>query len=546
MKTDIEISREANLLSIEEVGEKLEIKSDDLMHFGKHIAKVEPKVNGDFGKLVLVTSINPTRSGEGKSTVTVGLTDALSAVGMKSSACLREPSLGPVFGLKGGACGGGYSQVVPMEDINLHFTGDMHAITTANNLISACIDSHIHHGNELEFSEVVFNRVLDVNDRNLRSVRIGLGSKFNGVERDDKFDITVASELMAILCLSENLEDFEKRVDDIIVGVNFENKPIYLKGLNITGSIKVLMKNALKPNMVQTLEGTPCFIHGGPFANIAHGCNSIIATKTALSYSDVVVTEAGFGSDLGFEKFIDIKCRVANLKPDCVVIVATIKALKMHGGVEFDDLSFENLEALKDGLKNLLHHISIVQSTGANVVVALNRFSTDTESEIELLLNVVSNVQIVEANGFTDGSKGVLELANVVKEEISKDSKVDYLYESNTDILESFDKVIKNVYGGDGFVLTDTARDDYEYIKSIDLSNLPICIAKTPSSLSGDAKLINVPKGFVLEVKRIIPKKGAGFIVIQVGNVMTMPGLGKVPNATKINIDKNGVISGLS
>ncbi len=548
MKTDIEIAQEAQLLPINEVAKKLGINDDELYNFGKHMAKIDKRVDNENGKLILVTSINPTRSGEGKSTVTVGLTDGLASLDKKVVACLREPSLGPVFGLKGGAAGGGYSQVVPMENINLHFTGDMHAITTTNNLVSAAMDAHIHHGNELKFDleQIFFKRVIDMNDRNLRDINIGMGSKFNGVERKDGFDITVASEIMAILCLSKNMDEFKERVDNILLALNTDGEPIYLRELNITGSLAVLMQEALKPNLVQTLENTPCIIHGGPFANIAHGCNSLIATKLGLGLADYVVTEAGFGADLGFEKFVDIKSRIGGLNPDCVVIVATIKALKLHGGVSYDDLAKEDVQALESGSQNLLHHIETVKKANLNYVVAINKFATDTDNEIAKLDEILEGHPKALSTAFVDGSKGAQALANEVIKQAENKTDLNFFYEDDQRIEDKLNQVIKNVYGGDGFILTDSAKLDLEQVYNLGLEKLPICIAKTPNSLSGNPELLNVPTGFTIEIKKLEVKAGSGFIVCEVGSIMKMPGLGKVPNAQKIDITSDGKISGLS
>ncbi len=548
MKSDIEIAQSASYESIINIASKLGINESELKQYGNKIAKVTSGGGNKNAKVILVTSINPTKSGEGKSTTTVGLVDGLNAIGKQTIGCLREPSLGPVFGLKGGACGGGYAQVIPMEDINLHFTGDMHAITTANNLISACIDNHIHHGNELDIdiNNILFKRVMDMNDRNLRQIEVGLGSKFNGVERIDGFDITVASEIMAVLCLASDLDDFGKRVDNIVIAKNNTGDVIFLKELNITGSLKTIMKDAISPNLVQTLEHSPVFIHGGPFANIAHGCNSVIATKMAKSYGEFVVTEAGFGADLGFEKFIDIKARTSGITPDCVVIVATLRALKFHAGVEYEKLDEEDVEAVKVGCENLKHHIQTVKKSGINVVIAINKFASDTDAEVNALIGMLPNDSVSVVTSFVDGSKGAVDLANKVVEASSQSNELKYFYDKTDNIEVKLNKLIKNVYNGSGFILTESAKSDLEFIEKNNWTNLPLCMAKTPNSLSGDPKLLNVPSGFKLEIKSLKPKLGAGFIVCQVGNVMTMPGLAKVPNATKININEDGVISGLS
>lgn len=550
MKSDITIAREAKKLDINQIAKKANISLDALSCYGNDKAKVDIDLvkSSKNGKLVLVTAINPTKAGEGKSTTTVGLVDSLNHIGVNTIGCLREPSLGPVFGIKGGAAGGGYSQVIPMEDINLHFTGDMHAITSANNLISACIDNHIFQGNELNLDpdNIIFTRVLDINDRNLRHVSLG-GHKA-GTVRDDKFQITVASELMAILCLSKDMHDFRKRVDNILVGFTHDASPVLLKQLEITGSVCVLMRECLKPNLVQTLENNPILIHGGPFANIAHGCNSLIATNLGLKLADVVVTEAGFGADLGAEKFLDIKSRLGELEVDLVCVVATVRALKMHG-LNDGDLSIEDLASLELGICNLEKHIESIKAFNLNAIVVINHFASDTEAEIELLKARMQKlgVTVVVSKTFSLGSTGGVEFATAVKNELTKPGKLpDFLYDVTDPVLDKITKVAQTVYGAKDIILSDVAVAKLKlYEEKFDV-NIPICIAKTPNSLSGDPKLLGRPTDFTITVTDVKIQHGAGFIVIYVGGVMTMPGLGKKPNACLIDLDENNNIVNLS
>lgn len=525
--------------NIVEIAKKLNINDDKLMLYGNSMAKILIKdaVPNSTSKLVLVTAITPTKAGEGKTTTTIGLVDGLNKINKKATAVLREPSLGPVFGLKGGACGGGKSKIIPEEDINLHFTGDMHALTSSINLISAIIDNHIYQGNELNIdpNKIIWKRVIDMNDRELRNIIIGIGDK-NGVERQEHFEITVASELMAILCLSNNEEEFIQNVNDIIVAYNFDNEPIYLKQLKITSSILKLMKYALYPNLVQTLEENPVIIHGGPFANIAHGCNSIIATKLALSVKDnIVVTEAGFASDLGAEKFFDIKCRKANIKPDCVVIVATIKALKMHGGEGILSIEMENIEALKIGFENLKKHVSIIKKFNVPYIVAINHFASDTENEIKVFKQLCkeNNLSFAFSDGYTQGGKGAIELANKVVEILdTKNSNFNYLYDDKLSIKEKISRICSEIYGASKINYLDNVEKKIKLYEKYNIA-YPICIAKTPLSLSDNPKLINVPKNFEVTVKDIELKNGAKYIIIYLGNIMTMPGLPKIPNAVE-------------
>lgn len=539
MKSDFQISNESNKECITDVAEKLGIKKEDLILYGDYKAKIK---NTDFSsesnnaKLILVTSINPTASGEGKSTVTIGLSDGICKLGKKSCVALREPSLGPVLGLKGGAAGGGYAQVVPMEDINLHFTGDMHAITTANNAISALIDNHIFQGNDLDIANVVFNRVLDMNDRALRNVKVSVNSK---VERDDHFDITVASEVMAIICLAENLEDLRQKLGNILVAYNSKNEPIYLKELKVEGVITALLKDAIKPNIVQTLENNPALIHGGPFANIAHGCNSVIATKTALKYADYVVTEAGFGADLGAEKFFDIKCRKANLRPDAAVIVITVKAIKLHGGADVANLSEENVEALKLGVANVEKHIENIRKYNVPVTLALNIFTTDTEAELSFLEHWAEeqNVSLSKTEVWAKGGIGAIDLANKVISSIKENNEFKVLYEDNLTIIEKINIIAKEIYGADKVDIIPEALTKINTIKELGFEDFPICVAKTPLSLSDNPQLKGRPTNFNITVRDISIKTGAGFIVVYTDKVLTMPGLSKQPNALKIDID---------
>ena len=554
MLADVEIAQAAKIQNIKTIAEKLNLTEDDLEFYGKFKAKISAEVwervksNSD-GKLVLVTAITPTPAGEGKTTTSIGLADAFSKLGRKICVALREPSLGPCFGIKGGAAGGGYSQVVPMEDINLHFTGDFHAITTAHNLLAAVLDNHIHHGNELKIDvrRVVWKRVLDLNDRALRNVIVGLGGKNNGVPRESGFDITVASEMMAILCLAKNLSDLKNRLGKIIVAYNFDGEPITANDLKVTGSLTLLLKDAIKPNLVQTLEGTPALIHGGPFANIAHGCNSVIATKYALKLADVVVTEAGFGADLGAEKFLDIKCRMNNLQPDAVVIVATVRALKMHGGVAKNDLSQPNVDALKIGLENLEKHIENIQNFGLPAVVALNFFPTDTDEEIRTVEKLCANknVKFALSKVFAEGGAGGIELAKAVESAFDEQKNFTLTYSDNDGVKEKIFAVAKKIYGADDVNFSVAAQKQIAEIEKLGFKNFPICIAKTQYSLSDDEKKLGRPKNFSVTVREVKISAGAGFIVVLLGNILTMPGLPKIPAAEKIDITDDGIISGL-
>lgn len=554
MLTDVEIAQQAQIKKISDIAAKLNLSEDDLEFFGKHKAKISSSVwervkNNSDGKLVLVTAITPTPAGEGKTTTSIGLADAFNKLGKKICVALREPSLGPCFGIKGGAAGGGYSQVVPMEDINLHFTGDFHAITTAHNLLAAVLDNHIHHGNELKIDvrRVVWKRVLDLNDRALRNIIVGLGGKANGVPRESGFDITVASEIMAILCLAKNIFDLKNRLGKIIVAYDVDNKPITADDLKVTGSLTLLMKDAIKPNLVQTLEGTPALIHGGPFANIAHGCNSVIATKYALKLADIVVTEAGFGADLGAEKFLDIKCRLNNLQPDAVVIVATVRALKMHGGVAKNNLSVPNVEALKIGLENLEKHIENIQGFGLPAVVALNYFPTDTAEEIAEVEKICSakNVKFAQSKVFAEGGAGGIELAKAVESAFNQPKNFKLTYADNISVKEKILSVAQKIYGADDVNYLSAADKQISEIENLGFGNLPICIAKTQYSLSDDANKLGRPKNFSVTVREVKISAGAGFIVVLLGNILTMPGLPKKPAAEKIDITESGIISGL-
>lgn len=555
MKSDLRISQETELEPIIEVASKLDLKEDDLELYGKYKAKINfsginrSKDNAE-GHLILVTSINPTPAGEGKSTITVGLGDALNKINKKSVIALREPSLGPVMGIKGGAAGGGYAQVLPMEDINLHFTGDMHAITTANNALSALLDNHIHQGNELNIDarRVIWKRVVDLNDRELRKVIVGLGGPIQGVPREDGFDITVASEIMAILCLAADLEDLKARLARIVVGYTFDRQPVTAGDLKAEGALALLLKDAIKPNLVQTIYGTPAFVHGGPFANIAHGCNSILATKTALRLADYVVTEAGFGADLGGEKFLDIK--VPNLKkaPDAVVIVATIRALKMHGGMKKDELKNENLDALKIGFANLKRHIRNMEQYQLPVIVAINEFVTDTDSELTLLEHLCEDQGILakRASVWANGAEGGVDLAEAVVRLIDR-KEADYkpLYRLEETIQEKTETIVKKIYGGNGVVFSKKAQKQIEEFTKNGWDNLPICMAKTQYSFSDDPSLLGAPEDFTITIREIIPKLGAGFLVALTGDVMTMPGLPKKPAALNMDVTNDGEVLGL-
>lgn len=555
MLTDIEISKQAVMLPIGEIAKKINISETDLEYYGKYKAKISNtlwdkiKDNKD-GKLVLVTAINPTPAGEGKTTVTIGLGQALNRLNKKCVIALREPSLGPVMGVKGGATGGGYSQVVPMDDINLHFTGDMHALTAANNLLSAVIDNHIYQGNELriDVNNITWKRAVDINDRALRNVVVGLGKKANGIPREDGFVITVASELMAVLCLSENLEDLKARIGRIIIGYNFEKEPITVADLKVEGALTALLKDAIKPNLIQTLENTPCIMHGGPFANIAHGCNSVIATKTALKLGDYVITEAGFGADLGAEKFLDIKCRIANLKPSAIVIVATIRSLKYNGGVALTDLTNPNVEALKMGAINLEKHIENMQKYGVPVLVTINQFASDSEEEIAYLKELCANKNVAcsLSEVFTKGGEGGLELAETLLKVLEhEETKYKPLYETEVTIKEKIEKIAKEIYGAGSVKYSSVALNQIAKIKKIGLDKLPICMAKTQYSLSDDPKKLGRPEGFELTVSEVRVSAGAGFIVVLTGDILTMPGLPRVPAAEKIDVLNDGSVTGI-
>lgn len=555
MMTDIEIARQAKMLHIREIAAKVGIREEDIEYYGKYKAKLGREVYSEFsgrkdGKLVLVTAINPTPAGEGKTTTTIGLGDALSKMGKSVMLALREPSLGPVMGLKGGAAGGGYAQVVPMEDINLHFTGDMHAITAANNLLSAMIDNHIHQGNalDLDVSNIVWKRAVDMNDRALRKIVVGMGGKINGVPREDGFMITVASEIMAILCLALDINDLKKRLGDIIIGYNRSGEPVYARELKAEGAMAVLLKDAMKPNLVQTLEHTPCLIHGGPFANIAHGCNSIQATKLAMKLADYTVTEAGFGADLGAEKFMDIKCRFAGIHPNAVVIVATVRALKYNGGVKKDALKEENVEALKAGMGNLQKHIENMQAFGAPVVVAVNRFDTDTDAELDTVISMCREwgAECALSEVFAKGGEGGLELAENVLSAIAS-TKAEYhpVYDVDDTIQNKIEAIVKKIYGGDGVEYTARAKKQIARLEQLGLDKKPVCMAKTQYSLSDDPSLLGRPEGFTVTVSTVRVSNGAGFIVAETGDIMTMPGLPKSPAAERIDVDNDGVIYGL-
>jgi formate--tetrahydrofolate ligase len=553
--TDIEIAKQADIKPISDIAEKLGISADELEFYGKYKAKLPLSLlkkyeNKEDGKLILVTAINPTPAGEGKTTVTVGLGEAMNRIGKKAVIALREPSMGPVFGIKGGAAGGGYAQVIPMEDINLHFTGDMHAITAANNLLCAIIDNHIQQGNELRIDprRILFKRCLDMNDRALRNVVIGLGGKVNGVPREDGFMITVASEIMAILCLSSGIKDLKDRLGSILTAYTYDGTPVYARDLNAVGSMAALLKDAIKPNLVQTLENTPALMHGGPFANIAHGCNSVTATRLALKLGDYCITEAGFGADLGAEKFLDIKCRCAGLKPSCVVIVATIRALKYNGGVPKAELSKENTVALKNGIVNLETHIENMRKYGLPVVVAINRFATDTEAEIETIEAFCKekDVPVSLTEVFAHGGEGGKELAEkVVKTIETKEAHFKPIYDEKLSIKEKLNVLAKEIYRAGDVVFTSNAEKAISEIEKLGKDKLPICVAKTQYSLSDDPQKLGSPKGFTLTVRDVRLSAGAGFIVALTGDIMTMPGLPKQPAAYKIDVDDDGNVSGL-
>ena len=551
--SDIEIARNTKLNNIVEVAKSIDINEEDLELYGRYKAKISDNVYKNLkdknnGKLVLVTAINPTPLGEGKTTISIGLADGLRNIGKKSILALREPSLGPVFGMKGGATGGGHSQIAPMEDINLHFTGDIHAITTANNLLSAMIDNHIYFGNELKIKRVIWKRCLDLNDRQLRVVNTGLSEEKNVIPRLDGFNITVASEIMAILCLSKDIADLKRRLGNIIIGYNKENKPVTARDLKADGSLIVLLKDAIKPNLVQTLEHTPALVHGGPFANIAHGCNSAIATKLALKLADYTITEAGFGADLGAEKFLDIKCRTANIKPDVVVCVATLKALKYHGGALKENIQEENIEALDRGCKNLFKHIENIQEKfGLNVIVAINKYVTDSSKEIEYLQEKLKekNVDLSLVESWEHGGKGAKDLAEKVVNLAEKESKLNNIYEAEDTIEDKIEKLSKTIYGAEGIEISEQAKNEIEFIKKIGYNNLPICIAKTQYSFSDNPKNLECLEPFKIHVQEIRLNAGAEFIVVITGKIFTMPGLPRIPAAENIDIDNNGKIVGI-
>lgn len=554
MKSDIEIAQSTELKHIRDIARVAGIPEEYLDYYGKYKAKIDLKLleknKSKQGKLVLVTAINPTPAGEGKTTTTIGLADGLKKLNKNVIVALREPSLGPVFGVKGGATGGGYAQVAPMEDINLHFTGDFHAIGAANNLLAAMLDNHIFQGNSLQIdpSKITWKRAVDMNDRQLRNIEDGLGGGKNGVPRKDGFDITVASEIMAILCLSTSISDLKERLSKIIVGYTFDDKPVTAGDLKAQGAMAALLKEAIKPNLVQTLEGTPAIVHGGPFANIAHGCNSVLATKMAMSLGDYAITEAGFGADLGAEKFLDIKCRLANLKPSCVVIVATIRALKMHGGMEKQELSHENLEALQKGIPNLLRHISNITNVyKLPAVVAINKFETDTENEIDLLTNECRalGVNVVLSDVWANGGNGGIDLAKEVINLCEKENNFSFSYDTNLSIKDKINAVVTKIYGGKSTVYTEDAEKELSKLEKLGFSSLPICIAKTQYSFSDDSAKLGAPEDFTVTVRNVKVSAGAGFIVVLTGNILTMPGLPKIPAAEGIDVDENGVITGL-
>jgi formate--tetrahydrofolate ligase len=553
--SDIEIARNAKMQPITEIAEKLGLTYDDIELYGKDKAKISLDAykklqSKENGKLVLVTAISPTPAGEGKTTTNIGLSMALNKLGKKSSSALREPSLGPCFGIKGGAAGGGYSQVVPMEDINLHFTGDIHAITTANNLLSAMIDNKIYRSGEpsIDPRRITWKRVIDMNDRSLRHTVIGLRGTAHGIPREDGFDITVASEIMAILCLAENFTDLKARLGKMIIAYNKDGTPIHADDIGATGALSILLKDAIKPNLVQTLENTPAFIHGGPFANIAHGCNSVMATKLALKVSDYVVTEAGFAADLGAEKFFNIKCRYAGLNPDAVVLVATARALKYHGGVKKEDFAEENVQAVERGFVNLKRHIENIKQFGVPAVVAINKFPTDTDQEIQTIIDLCSkmNVKAVLSDVWAKGSEGGMELAEeVVRLCEEEENKFEFLYDENESVKEKIEKICKKIYRAGEVVYTKKAEADIKRLEKFGLDKMPICMAKTQSSFSDNPKLIGAPEGFDITIRELRVKAGAGFVVALTGDIMTMPGLPKVPAAEHMDIDEDGQISGL-
>ena len=555
MKTDIEIAQSIELKPITDVVEKLGIHFDDLELYGKYKAKltfdkIQAVQKEEPGKLILVTAINPTPAGEGKSTITIGLADALNKIGKQTMIAIREPSLGPVMGIKGGAAGGGYAQVLPMEDINLHFTGDMHAITTANNALSALIDNHLHQGNELGIDQrrIIWKRVVDLNDRALRHVSVGLGGPLNGIPREDGFDITVASEIMAILCLATDIEDLKRRLANIVIGYCYDRSPVYVRDLEVEGALALILKDAIKPNLVQTIYGTPAFVHGGPFANIAHGCNSVLATSTALRLADYVVTEAGFGADLGAEKFLDIKTPNLPVSPSAVVIVATIRALKMNGGVAKDALSEENVEAVRSGFANLERHVENMRKFGVPVVVAINEFVTDTEAEIAALKELCASIQVpVElASVWADGADGGLALAETVVETLeTSPANYNRLYDNDLSVEEKITKIAQEIYRADNVVFEKKAKTQIAQIVKNGWDKLPVCMAKTQYSFSDDPSLLGAPSGFDITIRELVPKTGAGFIVALTGEVMTMPGLPKRPSALNMDVAEDGTALGL-
>lgn len=551
--TDIEIAENTELKKITEIAKEIDVPEDEIEVYGKYKAKISDKLyeklkDKENGKLILVTAMSPTPLGEGKTTISIAIADGLRKIGKKSILALREPSLGPVFGIKGGATGGGHAQVAPMEDINLHFTGDIHAITAANNLLSAMIDNHIYYGNQLGIEKVVWKRCLDLNDRQLRRVNTGLSGEKNIIPREDAFDITVASEVMAILCLANDIEDLKVRLGNIIIGYNKKDEPIFAKDLKAEGAMAVLLKDAIKPNLVQTLEHTPAIIHGGPFANIAHGCNSIIATKTAMKLADYAITEAGFGADLGAEKFLDIKCRQANIQPNVVICVATIKALKYHGGVSKEHILEENMEALEKGMSNLYKHVDNIRGKfGLNIIVAINKYNTDSEKEIKFVQNELEKRKIMSSvvESWAKGGEGAIDISNKIIEVAEKETEFEYMYSLKETIVEKINNVAMRIYGAKGVIYPEDVTKKIEKIEEMGYGNLPICIAKTQYSLSDDAKNLECDEPFEINVRDVELKAGAGFIVVLAGKIMTMPGLPKIPAAESIDIDENRKITGI-
>lgn len=551
--TDIEIARNTELKKITEIAKDLDITEDEIEMYGKYKAKISREVNEKLqnkqdGKLILVTAMNPTTLGEGKTTISIAIADGLKKIGKKSILALREPSLGPVFGIKGGATGGGHAQIAPMEDINLHFTGDIHAITSANNLLSAMIDNHIYHGNELDIKKVVWKRCVDLNDRQLRKINTGLSGESKIVPREDGFDISVASEVMAILCLATDINDLKKRLGNILIGYNKKQEPIYARDIKAEGAMAVLLKDAIKPNLVQTLEHTPAILHGGPFANIAHGCNSIIATKMAMKLADYTVTEAGFGADLGAEKFLDIKCREANLVPNVVVCVATIKALKYHGGVSKEDMQKENMNCLEKGMNNLYRHIDNLRGKfGLNVIVAINKFETDTEEELNFVQNELAKREIPSSivESWAKGGEGATDIANQIVEIAEKENRFEYIYDLNETIVEKINKVAMKIYGAKGVIYSEDSAKKIEKIEEMGYGKLPVCIAKTQYSFSDDPKNLECEEPFEISIGNVELKAGAGFIVVLAGKITTMPGLPKNPVAETVDINENGEIVGI-